>query len=241
MSQSKEDTEKALTVRSEERDYEVGYSKPPKETRFKSGRSGNPNGRPRGSKNKKPPLGTERLKEIILEEAYRTIKINDGAKQVDVPMAQAVVRSLAHNAVKGNARAQQLFSEMLATTEKQNHTELMELFGSAIDYKQHWYAELARRKQLGIDGPDPIPHPDHVVVNARDGTVRFTGPMTEEEKVVWDEMLARREQYMQEIEEFRKDLKDPEMAEYKAQIEYEIRHNERIINIIDSNLGTKDR
>lgn len=33
------------------RDYEVGYAKPPKATQFKPGQSGNPRGRPRGSKN----------------------------------------------------------------------------------------------------------------------------------------------------------------------------------------------
>jgi hypothetical protein len=31
--------------------YEVGYAKPPRENRFRKGRSGNPRGRPRGSKN----------------------------------------------------------------------------------------------------------------------------------------------------------------------------------------------
>lgn len=32
-------------------EYEVGYGKPPKETRFKPGQSGNKKGRPKGSKN----------------------------------------------------------------------------------------------------------------------------------------------------------------------------------------------
>jgi hypothetical protein len=32
-------------------DYEVGYGKPPRHTRFAKGQSGNPRGRPRGAKN----------------------------------------------------------------------------------------------------------------------------------------------------------------------------------------------
>ena len=32
------------------RDYAVGYGKPPAETQFQNGRSGNPGGRPRGTK-----------------------------------------------------------------------------------------------------------------------------------------------------------------------------------------------
>ena len=34
-------------------DYEVGYGKPPKATRFKPERSGNPKGRPRGRRNQR--------------------------------------------------------------------------------------------------------------------------------------------------------------------------------------------
>ena len=46
-------------------DYEVVYGKPPRHTRFKKGQSGNPRGRPSGSKNLTTLLG-EVLNELVV-------------------------------------------------------------------------------------------------------------------------------------------------------------------------------
>lgn len=108
-------TSKALAVRP---GYEVGYANPPEATRFKPGQSGNPKGRPKGSKNRRPAFHEQRMQEIILEEAYRTITVRDGDRNVTVPMAQAIIRSLAVNAAKGQHRAQRIFAELLAVTER---------------------------------------------------------------------------------------------------------------------------
>ena len=92
----------------DEKDYEVGYGKPPKEKRFAPGQSGNPRGRPKGAKNKKldiPRKNEERMKRVILEECYRHIGIRDGEKLIRIPVIQAVVRNLALNAIKGNQRS----------------------------------------------------------------------------------------------------------------------------------------
>ena len=64
--------------------YEVGYGKPPVHTQFKPGQSGNPKGRPKGAKNKRPKLNEERLKGIILDEAYRDITVRDGDRPLDL-------------------------------------------------------------------------------------------------------------------------------------------------------------
>jgi len=237
MSKSQSEQNKVLSTLPAPNAYEVGYRKPPMKSRFKQGQSGNPRGRPRGSKNKKPALNAERLNDIILQEAYRSIKVNDGPSQVTVPMAQAVMRSLAHNAVKGNTRAQRLFAEMVSSTEAQNTRMMQDLFASAIEYKNHWKEELKRRERLGIILPDPVPHPDHVVLNTRDGTVQFKGPLTQEEKQVWDMMIEKRQEWRAEIATFKAELQDPEMADYKPQIEDEISHNERLIAIINDKIG----
>src|SRR5436305_2012926 len=99
---------------------EVGYKKPPAAHQFKKGVSGNPRGRPKGARNKRPALYEERLKGIILDEAYRPIKVNEGAKQFTLPMVQAVVRALAVNAARGQPRSAQVFLALVSETEQAN-------------------------------------------------------------------------------------------------------------------------
>lgn len=167
--------------------YEVGYGKPPASTRFRPGQSGNPKGRPKGARNKLPGLQEERLKTIVLQEAYRAIKVRDGNRNVSVPMATAIVRALAVNAAKGNNRAALIFSTLLQTTERENRELHDQWLRTAIDYKASWDKVLAHRRQHGIIAPDPIPHPDDIVIDHRTGTVKILGPMTREDQLLFDE------------------------------------------------------
>ncbi len=142
------------------------------------------------------------MKALILEEAYRGITVRDGARNVTVPIAQAVLRALAVNAVKGQHRSQRLFAELLSAVETSNKALNDEWLNTAMDYKIEWDRELARRARLGIVGvPDPLPHPDHVIIDVRNGTARIAGPTTKEEKVEWDKWQARRREFEEELEE----------------------------------------
>jgi hypothetical protein len=171
------------------KNYDVGYGKPPKETQFVTGQSGNPNGRPKGAKTKRPKAYEEKLKNIIYEEAYREITVQDSNGPISIPMAQAVARSLSVSAAKGNQRSQKLFLEMLSTVENGDfalHCENLEVW---LNYKQNWAAELERRESLGITGKDPLPHPDHVNIDWKTGEVIVWGPATSEEKKTFDVLI----------------------------------------------------
>jgi len=97
----------------------TGYRNPPAGARFRKGQSGNPAGRPKGSRNRPPPTQGERLRSLMLEEAYRPIKVSEDGEEITMPMAQAVFRSLAEAAAKGEARAQAMFLKIVGTSEEE--------------------------------------------------------------------------------------------------------------------------
>ena len=78
--------------------YDVGYCKPPAHTRFKPGQSGNPTGRPKGSENLKT------LFERVLKEQ---ISLQDGNVTKKITKAEAVIRRVVIDALKGDSRSQQ--------------------------------------------------------------------------------------------------------------------------------------
>jgi hypothetical protein len=78
------------------RHYEVGYGRPPVNTRFKPGQSGNPNGRPKGRKN----MGD------LLQEAFdKRIPIRQGETVRKVSTAEAIILAFVSKALKGDAKA----------------------------------------------------------------------------------------------------------------------------------------
>lgn len=187
--------------------YEVGYARPPVNNRFKPGQSGNPKGRPKGAKNKLPALHEERLREIVLEEAYRTITVQDSGRPVSIPMAQAVVRSMAVNAAKGQHRAQRLFAQLLGSTESARKELHDRYFETALTYKIEWDRELQRRAEQGITTlPDPLPHPDQIILDMNVGTVQLRGPLTKEEKATVDHWKGKAEDLKETVEELRESL-----------------------------------
>lgn len=80
------------------------YRNPPESTRFKPGQSGNPNGRPKGSKN---------LKTVVDKELRKRVTVNENGKPRQVPKLELIIQRLVHDAIKGQHRAADLLLRLL--------------------------------------------------------------------------------------------------------------------------------
>ena len=134
--QSKAPKKKAAATRPDS--YEVGYAKPPAETRFKPGQSGNPRGRPKGAKNKPQHISTDTLHDIILSEAYRKITITEGNKRKEIPILRATVRSIALAAAKGQPSAQKLLLDIVNKTEAAKRQAYERTAQEFVQYQIEW-------------------------------------------------------------------------------------------------------
>jgi hypothetical protein len=89
--------------------YEIGYRRPPESGRFKTGKSGNPKGRPKGSNN---------FLTILERELSQTIVVNENGKKKTVTRMQAMVKRIVAGALQGDLKALMTLFEILRRTGK---------------------------------------------------------------------------------------------------------------------------
>ena len=221
--------------------HDVGYGKPPKKHRFKKGQSGSPGGRPKGATNKPRQFdpGHQPTDGLILEEAYRMVTIREGDKVIELPAIQASVRSLAIAAMKGSRLSQRALAELVRQVEDRKANELLSAMENALEYKERWTSELARRKARGVIEPDPIPHPDDIIINMRNGDVRTDGPLDEMEKRRWDERLARRAEAQAEVDIFAEKYRRARCKKRKGFWLQEWHFEQKIFDIINDGMPVR--
>jgi Family of unknown function (DUF5681) len=79
--------------------YEVGYAKPPKHSQFQKGKSGNPKGRPKGSKSPST-LANEMFLKLV------TVTVN--GKPTKMPVIAALIARMLSAAMNGDLKAMKL-------------------------------------------------------------------------------------------------------------------------------------
>jgi Family of unknown function (DUF5681) len=74
----------------------VGFGKPPLDSRFKPGQSGNPSGRPKGTRN---------LRTDVRDTLQAPVKVADKGRPRRISTQQAVLMRLREKALNGDARS----------------------------------------------------------------------------------------------------------------------------------------
>ncbi|MBM3270248.1 MAG: hypothetical protein FJZ01_21650 [Candidatus Sericytochromatia bacterium] len=77
----------------------VGYGRPPAHSRFKPGRSGNPKGRPKGSRS---------LRGIAMRLLDEIVAVNRGGRVVKRTFREVIAQRLLGDAARGDAKAIQV-------------------------------------------------------------------------------------------------------------------------------------
>jgi hypothetical protein len=170
--------------------YGAGYQRPPLHTRFKKGQSGNPKGRPRRRNDASGGSGPAQA--MVLKEARRPIAVRDGEGIKEMPAIEAVLRAQYAAAVKGNAYAQKHVMERYEQAERERRRQIEETNADWQTYVEAQRAAIAEAEREGQSAPNPLPHPDDVMIDGEEG-VRFVGPVTVEEAERLDETCRMRD------------------------------------------------
>ncbi len=81
---------------SDDDEYAVGYGKPPKNRQFQKGQSGNPDGRPKSSRN---------FQTILVDELERPVVIKENGAKKTVTKKEVIIRQLINKAMSGESKS----------------------------------------------------------------------------------------------------------------------------------------
>jgi hypothetical protein len=91
------------------KEFEVGYGRPPKDSRFKAGKpSGNPSGKRKGTKNRDT---------LLVEFMQEPVTITENGKPRKFTRAEALTRVMYNLAIKGNLKALTALQKDLAAAQ----------------------------------------------------------------------------------------------------------------------------
>ena len=123
---------------------DAGYRRPPKDKQFQKGKSGNPAGRPRGSRS---------LTTAVLAAANERVTIVENGRRKTISKLDAAVKQLANKAAAGNERAITMLCALMQGSDVREQSESTFVF----EDDRIVMARLAKRfaKELAADPKDP--------------------------------------------------------------------------------------
>jgi Family of unknown function (DUF5681) len=130
-------------------DQNVGYRRPPTHTRFRSGVSGNPSGRPK----RRPTFRAVLLDELAAPTAA-------GGAEPTVSKLQALVRTLVAAAISGDARAQALLLAAITRIGEADEEESVSLSPDDREILDAYVGNELERRAADSRAVLPTPKPE---------------------------------------------------------------------------------
>jgi hypothetical protein len=120
-------------------EWQTGYRKPPVEHRFAKGISGNPKGRPKGSRKLPEMVGADDSLAALVRKAGRQMRvIREGEDVREMPTVEIIIQRAFTTAAKGDPRALKVALEMLAAAEQVVQKEVDELREASLQFQASW-------------------------------------------------------------------------------------------------------
>jgi uncharacterized protein DUF5681 len=124
--------------------YRVGRGKPPKQTQFAAGRSGNPKGRPKGSKN---------FATVIQGELKRPVVVTEDGRRRRITKREAVAKQLVNRAAAGDPKS---IPVLLNETRRYESEVSDDIQLEALGHEDQMVAEnIVRRIREVMSAPPP--------------------------------------------------------------------------------------
>ena len=116
--------------------YEIGFRRPPVSGRFQPGKSGNPKGRPKGSRN---------FLTLLEQELNKSISVTENGRKHKLTRLQAIVKRMVNSALNGDQRALLNLLEIMKRTGRFDAPAAEALLPD--NYEQLLEAFIEQRKQ----------------------------------------------------------------------------------------------
>ena len=162
-----------------------------RKTQFQKGQSGNPNGRPKGSRSR----WSASYAQTILKAGDREITVTENGRPVRMTLQEAILRAEQSAALKGSPMAQRHLIDTYLKADAERRQEI-------ADECEHWEEIRSRLVRLHAEAEKagrppsvPFPHPDDIVIDPDKG-VRFPGPINQKEQADMEGLIRMRDLFI---------------------------------------------